>query len=496
MELSWNELYAIWRSTTDTNYVQSLERAGDGKGLEVYGQLLAQLARVSTAINRTTQAMFLLPFSGQEAPPAAGESRSLVTLTVTRTFLLGQALTLPAGVVWFEESEYDWGEDPGQLGGEFLTGHRFTPVADTMFSSGQTSIEVACVAEYSGSSYNNARIGSIHNVVATPDIVSVTGEILVEGVNEILADPYASPLFVGMYVVIQGGHDVGAIRRIIGYEEGRLYLKNTASLLTPATDVPWRIIPWTEFGVSCTNAAMPTGGNIGTLDAIAGERGVIRHNGESDDNYRDRAAPMIDVVSPNAIRRSVSLALRPFGLKVGTLREAGLASLPGIFCDVPGTVSHSAFDLDAVTITGAPPGFIEGETVYQASTYATGRVAFLNGAFDSIVAVRGTFEAGSEFVGLTSGTTYIPGITGIGLANDDKYRYGFDFAEMRGFFMIGVPQIGLGEFGSAFDLGHADAFDVGFADGFPVVQAKANRAARIAADTARAYGVGFDICPD
>ena len=46
-------------------------------------QACEQLALVSAANDETTQALYLLPWSGQSDEPSSGASRSTVTLTVT-----------------------------------------------------------------------------------------------------------------------------------------------------------------------------------------------------------------------------------------------------------------------------------------------------------------------------------------------------------------------------------------------------------------------------
>src|SRR3990167_10071159 len=69
----------------DAGYVRPLEDAGYGFGLEVYEAHAAMVARVSTAVERSVQAMFILPWSGQTDEPASGAARSTATLTVTRS---------------------------------------------------------------------------------------------------------------------------------------------------------------------------------------------------------------------------------------------------------------------------------------------------------------------------------------------------------------------------------------------------------------------------
>jgi hypothetical protein len=500
--LSWNDLYAIWQSTTDPNYVGSLEQAGDGLGLEVFGQSFEQFARASLAVNRTLQSLFILPASGQEQDSAAQEARTTVTLTIARTAAFDEAVVLGAGLIWFEELAFEWGDEPGAQGVPVATGRRYTPTDDVTMAPGVASVSVPCWAELPGYSYNNPLVGSITRIVPVSNLEGTFGNVEVEGTNEWLTDlaGTASPNVIGCYLQFTGGANVNVKRRIIGYNGGRWLFASGTTLLTEESTASWRIMGWTEFGLTSTNALMPTGGRLGMLDAIGEERMTPRILNEPDATYRERVATMSDTVSPNAIRRTVNRAFLPFGLTGGALREAGMPLLPGMFFDVPGDDNPGSFDIDAQMLTSTPSGYIEGEKVEQMNAdgaIATGRVAMLNGVFDSIVGCKGTFVVSLPIVGLTSGVSYVPApgtITG-GLSVANRYRYAFDFSEMRAFFMVGVPQVGLGDFGCSFDEGPTGALDLGFADGYPVGQAAANGAVWGAVNQARACGVAFDLYP-
>jgi hypothetical protein len=501
--LSWDELYAVWRSTTDSNFVQSLELAGNGCGLEAYGQMVEQAARLSLAIARTTQSLYILQHSGQDQSPASGEKWATVQLNLTRTVVLDKPFSLAAGRVWFEEVARDWGEDPGSEGVDVPTGRRFTPISDVTFLPGySTAVSVTCVAEFPGSSYNNPMPGSIRLVQDFPNVSGYNGALEVVGNSEWFTDlnGEVSPMLTGAYLAFDSGLNAGTYRRIQGVSGGKAILAPSATTVTPDSGITWRVARWSEFGLSCANSASPSGGAIGMLDAIGAERGMPRYANETDDDYRDRIASMSDVVSPNAVPRSVARALKVYGLAPGILREAGMVTLPGIFADVPGN-NPSCFDLDAIRVADAAfVGFVEGEQLQQEKpdgTIATGKAAFTNDEFAGIVGIKGTFVEGSEIVGVRSGVPFTPptGSLSGGLQASDRYRYAFGPGEDRAFFGVVVPQTGAGEFGSGFDDVPGNAFDASFADGYPVLQAKANKAALNAEDAARAAGVGFAIFP-
>ena len=156
-----------------------------------------------------------------------------------------------------------------------------------------------------------------------------------------------------------------------------------------------------------------------------------------DDRYRKRVHALPDTVSPNAIRRTANRVLSEYGLS-GTLREVGSPMLPGLFFD------------------GDP-------------TDTDPRAAF---AFDM------------DFV----------------IAPEDRYKLMMSYEEMRGFFLMALPPLWLGDFGFAYDSGPSNAYDsapwLTFYDGFPLTSAIVWGNIWQAIDKARAGGVGFDLVLD
>ncbi len=80
----------------------------------------------------------------------------------------------------------------------------------------------------------------------------------------------------------------------------------------------------------------------------------------------------------------------------------------------------------------------------------------------------------------------------------DRFKLWLDLVEMRGFFLVGVPERTDGEFGFFYDEGFVDAYDaspdLAFYDGFPASYWLGYVAAlRNQIDLARAGGVGFEL---
>lgn len=158
--LTLEQLRAFWASSAvDDSYAQPFIDAGDGGGLEAYDQEFAQFARVSMAVDVTTQACYVLPWSGQTNPPASGAQNATVNLVFSRTKLQNVPIHLLAGQVFYEEQTTDWG-DGGPV--TVQTGRRYTLVNDLVIMPGDSGpLTAACIAEGPGYGYNNPLPGTI-----------------------------------------------------------------------------------------------------------------------------------------------------------------------------------------------------------------------------------------------------------------------------------------------------------------------------------------------
>jgi hypothetical protein len=229
--LSLADLQQIWEGVVDQSFSQPLEAAGDGNGFEVYRQAWAQGARVSQAVDQTTQSMYILPWSGQSAEPATGPIKATVTLTLSRTGHVDQPLVLAKGT-FVQEQVVDWGERGGV---PVLTGRRYALTADLVFAPGQTGpLTVGAQAERPGWGYNNPFPSTIR-VISQPGTGYGNSEGTVHGVNYPagpigagvewvayldavdVADAFL-PDHVGQYLVFEAGANVGKIARIVGWE--------------------------------------------------------------------------------------------------------------------------------------------------------------------------------------------------------------------------------------------------------------------------------------
>lgn len=223
------DLTSIWAAACDDGYTAPFLAAGDavgaGGGLEAYTQGFAQYARVSTAIDKTLQACYILPWSGQTNPPAAGEQLATVTLSFTRTKHMELPLILGAGLVYYDEQTNDWGET-GSV--PVLTGRRYTLQNDLVFLPGESGpLTAVANAERAGVGYNNPLPGTIqvldqpgsnfNNVAADITNSQATNGPKLYFLQTANTVDTLIPEHVGQYVAITGGPSAGQITRITAF---------------------------------------------------------------------------------------------------------------------------------------------------------------------------------------------------------------------------------------------------------------------------------------
>lgn len=613
------DLKAIWKAACDPGYAQALEQAGEGRGFEVYTQSFEQLARVSTAINRTTQSMYIAPFSGQTGEPASGGREATVTLTFTRTKRIEWPIRLRAGDVFVlhVETDYETGE---QTGVEFESGRRYVLAEDCYFAPGEAGPQtVLARAHKEGVGYENPLPRTLRrieqfakgfeNVQATVTVVSPNGLLVpnmasatVRAIN--VPDTFV-PSHVGQFVTFTQGANVGRFGRIaaflppdllaipplgsavvlellhvvdattfagdflageeIAFDNGGPAFawatfyetldvsgvrtlsyfvgRGDFSLIATATNVTgvasgatltiramvynefftaevstasWQILDYeADLGITVFNELSPTGGRSAMLDELGDERALNRSPGETDAEYRARIREVPDVVSPNAIRRALN---RLLGATPYCFREVGSELLPGFFYDgdrsapsaTPHGAQNDAYDTQALLLDGTVlvGGFVNQDPAvietpdqlvcvqgYMGELRNAGtRVVFIpeNGHLpDSVVGLRVRTASGAIFM--------ITGVTATPYGDARKFHRYFNYAQFRGFFLVGVRPTAGGEFGIAYDVGAHSAYDaapfLAFYDGFPTLDGIVNGRIVRALDTARAAGVGYALYP-
>lgn len=325
--LTQAELQQIWESTSDPGFWQPLEQAGEGNGFEAYTQAWAQHARVSQAVDVSTQAMFVLPWSGQTNPPAAGPQKATVTLTLKRTGDPSLPLVLAAGN-FVDEVISDWSYSGST---SVKTGRRYALSSNAVFVPGQTGpIQVVATAERPGYGYNNPQPGTLTDVEQVGTQYSNTGATVrllnypspsispqvVEQVFVDCADRADSflPDHVGQYIEFTAGSNTGTIARVVSYSPPNL------------------------------TALVPTGGTLG----LALEQAVRSNSGHVTGTF---------VIGEQLTFKDHTAAITGYGTLLGTF-VGGAGETNFLILKVNGKISTTVADLGVATITGSKSGAI------------------------------------------------------------------------------------------------------------------------------------------
>lgn len=512
--LTLAEFTALWTSVTDPSYSRPFIELGEGQGFEAHTQAFAQYERVSQAVDRTTQSMYLLPFSGQTDEPASGGKKATVRLTFRRTGDFTREITVLRGLL-VEEVQIDFGE----LGGvEVRTGRRYQLLETVGIGPGESGpVTVLAEAEAEGYGYNNPAPGTLRSLVQAGSGFANDGASVVPGatLHKLVVRPEPDVVvqdMVGQYVELTAGANAGQVRRIAGYVEptaGGLNPDGGQALLAPTMVLRFAVVNGvftpgelleqgsasatvlyqtaTHLVVDRVSGAIATGvmsngvqsGALAVFDSIdqgpamtaetgtaawrildwGGDLGVTVTNEESPSGGR---AAMLDELGDER------MVPRGAGIADDDYREA-VASLADVVS--PNAVRR------AINRALAPfglPGWLRevGSARFRGIFYDGDALSVdPNYAF----AYDLDFEARAA----------------------DRFKLGLDYVEFRAFFLVGAPPLGLGDFGIAYDEGLHNCYDgapeLTFHDGFPLTAAAVYRSLWQAVNAVRAGGVGFDL---
>lgn len=217
---TFEELKAALYTAADPNYLAPFFLGDYGNGRELFEALLAVLVRTDQAIVRTTQALFISPWSGQADQPAMGRSRAELGVELARTKYGQIPITFGAGAVLFEELAPEWNATGGEI---IATGRRYTLTRDVTFLPGETPpIAATVIAERIGYGYANPYPGTLSGIVQVgAGFQNVRASIVQSPSTATLVTTdvpdTAVPEHVGQYVELTAGANQGKVRRIVGY---------------------------------------------------------------------------------------------------------------------------------------------------------------------------------------------------------------------------------------------------------------------------------------
>ncbi len=508
--LTDDDLLALYKSVTDPGYHLPLLEKPDGGGDFVKaGIAIHRIA--SQKIDASTQSLYILPFSGQTSEPShiarVATGQLQISRVPTNSFPAWLPVVWPAGSFYVDHIGIDWSAE-GPI--EVVTGRRYVLTNLSALGPGDLGPYLyPARAEKAGASYNvpgpdtivrpsQQGVGLINVALSTSAPSGSVNWLVLAPAPDLLSDPQ-----IGQYVRLSAPPAVaGQVRRLVGYQPpidsstGGTALLDTlgvfavtgvtgtfrlgeeisqtstgargnlvasanghfgieafvgaftagaivgsfsaatatitsvvrACAIPAASSVTWVVLDW-ELDVGLT-VTNPESFTGGRLPVLEelGAERGVYYSGEPEAVYRRRVATASDVVSPNALQRVANRILADYGGR-GCLREVGSSKLPGLFFDVP------------------PDG-----------------IAAHAFAFDMDPVVR------------------------IG----DRWKVLLDFTQFRAFFLMGVPRLGLGDFG-AYDSTDPGFDGEAYLDGYAVTDASLHMAVYSALLGAKAGGVGFDL---
>jgi len=513
-----SELLTLWRSVVDSGYARRFVETGEGFGLEAYTQGMAQLERMSKAIDRTVQSMFILPHSSQTDEPSSGAARATVTLTISRSAFIERMFAFSPGDVFFLEETTDAG-DTGPT--TVLTGRRYVVLSAASIGPGELGpIEVEAVATRAGRANNNAQSGNIRRFDQpaagfSNDLASVE---LSGAIWTMVAAPnpdVPSSNHVGAYVMFTLGQNIGEVRRIVGYigpepdgpdpNGGSFQLAATGQwqFITSAgtfqvgepvsgpfgEGVLWYFNDTTDkrVAIDVTQGALETGDTVtGAVSGATVVLGIVEQ--------KPTLIPETKTASWRVLDWEVDLGMvvtnviSPEGGRVAMLDTLGRER------DVNRADGETDEPYRKRVVT--PADVVSPNAVIRAGN----RV--LNPLGDTVVLrevglelFRGIFYDGNP--GSTDPQYAFAYDLDFDVRPDDALKLALTYEEFRAFFLLGVPKYGDGDFGIAYDDGTTNAFDaspwLAFADGFPVTAASRYKQIWQAVNKIKAGGVGFDL---
>lgn len=371
------DLLATWLSSVDSLYSDPIVQAGDGGGLEAYDQAFAQYERVSQAIDRTMQAMYILPHSSQTNLPAAGESYAVVGLSFERSTAFHVPIILQQGML-VEELASDHGADAGVI---VRTGRRYGLVTSVVFYPGEVGPKLSTgKAEAPGYSYNNPEPDSIRAFVQESENSAAAASVISNGVTDVLYSApdvvTFTPNMIGQYVTFLAGPNLGKLRRILSYGLPSTTPVENSGSVTLAHDILLTVGAGVGF---ITNEVV--------TDSVTLARGTLLY---------------YDTTTGNCLVQVSSGYFAAGGNLVGD--SSAVASAISVI---------STVGMLTALYIGGPISWIVGETLNQAATGASGTYLYADNTWAILNLTAGNFSAGFAVLGVSSAVTHTPTVIGV-----------------------------------------------------------------------------------
>lgn len=503
---------ALWRDVTDESYWRPFVES-ENSPIEAIDQAIEQSQRASVVVDRTTQSMYIFPWSGQSDEPASGEATAVVELTISRTMQIDRLIVLHAGLI-IPHITTDSGKD-GAVSVE--TGRLYILAESVVFMPGDAGPHTAiAIAERPGTGYNNPLPGTLtrlrqafsSEITNSATATGVSTQIVVANST----GSQLSPAHLYGYLQFTAGSLEGQIRQIRSYVgtdipivELDRYQRFTGTV-TGTFRVGESVQQLTDGDVSAFGTLLGIDSNQIVIDAAIGSQftlaGGAIYGTTSGATFTPAVLQQDYSVSGSSYWRFVNWetdlgvvitnASAPTGGRAAMLDELGIER------NIYRTSGES--DASYRTRVGNPADLISPNAIRRTANhilqpYGVGCCfrqvgsRLLPGMF---------FDAGSSASPVQNPAVNFAFDMPTALAPQNRNKVMLDMIHFRGWFKLGIPPLKLGRFGCAFDLYPKNAMDVrlpsaNFFDGYDAGNRVVYAAIWAAVERARAFGVRWDL---
>ena len=333
--LSQADLIELWRRINPPSYTEPIESEQNGQGFDVPSAQADIFAFADQNVNITLQSHFLKPSAIQTAAPAAGPSKAITTVEISRVTSTVGALTLSQGTRLIATQT-------GTLG-QAIQLIDFELVADLVMPEGNRGPIAAGVRAVVDGYVGNVPAETITGFrelgrasVEPCDVLSTTTIERKSPPAGTVTDQFTSAM-LGRFVVLVGlPSGVFQPVKIIDVDVDNQIITVDTDLPAGdvgATGVIVQVAELADIGLRVNQPNAAVGGVNAMLDAIGRDRRSGRVAGETDTQYRERLCELADTISPAAIERIAASILTPCGINFALKETREINELKGFTWD-------------------------------------------------------------------------------------------------------------------------------------------------------------------
>lgn len=364
----------IYRRALPSAYVENLDLADDGIGMDLPAAMAKVFELADCASNRGTQATFLRPHSDQSDIPAAGPAKATGTLRITRKPALVGDLHLLAGTLFEAYRTDSFGRE--EILGTYSATHALTFLDPTFEGNPNPAAERAL--ELEAQSTLAGHTGNLSLETVRFRFVEQSSFFVdVENIDMLTMEPFSGVFTdaqLGMHFVLEAlpmdpeppisvASPLEQIRRILTISPWDVTFPPHRITFEPLMDGAdmerlFRVHLLTNRDLfEVEQVSDMAGGNGGALDDRGVEAMAPRLAGETDTEMTIRLENQQDAISPDAVVRAIDALLTPLGIAWRFLEVGDPQGLGGFVWDLHpwdfGTITHVTSNAEPYQVQGA-----------------------------------------------------------------------------------------------------------------------------------------------